>query len=186
MSSSTQTAATLDDLYRVEGKAELIDEEGSLRLMATGRRPNQIASRIFRSLRRPHAELPAEKRAYTDNIGFAATSARLGPRVILAGCVVLPRPVPRERNAVPRRTSGLSQVEVRGENDYGDAADRARREEGGLLRGGNPRLCGTSTPSPIVSSKYRCDALQISRRSSFEAKSPTLRPRGLPKLDDRG
>jgi hypothetical protein len=25
MSSSTQTAATLDDLYRVEGKAELID-----------------------------------------------------------------------------------------------------------------------------------------------------------------
>jgi hypothetical protein len=49
MSSSTQTAATLDDLYRVEGKAELIDGR-IVPLMATGRRPNRVASRICRSL----------------------------------------------------------------------------------------------------------------------------------------
>jgi hypothetical protein len=42
MSSLTQTAATLDDLYRVEGKAELIDGR-IVPLMATGRRPNRVA-----------------------------------------------------------------------------------------------------------------------------------------------
>ena len=42
MSSATQTAATLDDLYRVKGKAELISGR-IIPLMPTGRRPSRVA-----------------------------------------------------------------------------------------------------------------------------------------------
>ena len=69
MSSSTEVAATLDDLARVDGKAELIAGRIVL-LMPTGRRPNRIAARIFRSLD-DHAEATGQGEAYTDNIGFA-------------------------------------------------------------------------------------------------------------------
>ena len=46
MSSTTQTAATLDDLYREEGKAELINGR-IVPLMATGRRPKMAVDAIF-------------------------------------------------------------------------------------------------------------------------------------------
>ena len=49
MSSTTRVAATLDELARVEGKAELIAGE-IVHLMATGRKPNRIAFRMARSL----------------------------------------------------------------------------------------------------------------------------------------
>jgi len=45
MSSMTQAAATLDDLYRVEGKAELIGGR-IVRLMPTGWGPSRVAFRI--------------------------------------------------------------------------------------------------------------------------------------------
>ena len=41
--------ATLDDLARVEGKAELIGGR-IIPIMPTGRRPNLVAGRIYRSL----------------------------------------------------------------------------------------------------------------------------------------
>ncbi len=47
MSSGPQVAATLDDLYRVEGKAELIGGR-IVPIMPTGHRPNLVAGRIFR------------------------------------------------------------------------------------------------------------------------------------------
>ncbi len=49
MSSGTQTAATLEDLSRVDGKAELIGGR-IVHFMATGRKPSRVASRITRSL----------------------------------------------------------------------------------------------------------------------------------------
>src|SRR5947209_19288074 len=49
MSSVTRAVATLDDLARVEGKAELIAGR-IVHLMPTGRKPSRVASRIFRSL----------------------------------------------------------------------------------------------------------------------------------------
>lgn len=49
MSTITVPRATLDDLAKTEGKAELI--AGRIEhLMATGFRPSRVASRIFRSL----------------------------------------------------------------------------------------------------------------------------------------
>src|SRR4051812_42992620 len=60
--------STLDDLSRVEGKAELIGGR-IVHLMATGRRPNRIAFRIARSLD-DHAAATGVGEAYTDNMGF--------------------------------------------------------------------------------------------------------------------
>ena len=61
--------ATLDDLYRTEGKAELIGGR-IVQLMATGFLPNRVAGRIFRSLD-DHAEQIGQGVAVTDNMGFA-------------------------------------------------------------------------------------------------------------------
>jgi hypothetical protein len=44
-----QAPATLEDLYREPGKAELIGGR-IVRFMATGSKPGRVASRIYRSL----------------------------------------------------------------------------------------------------------------------------------------
>src|SRR5438105_14782362 len=68
MSALGQARATLDDLYRTPGKAELVG--GRIEpLMATGRLPNRVAFRIARSLD-DHANQTGKGEAYTDNMGF--------------------------------------------------------------------------------------------------------------------
>jgi Uma2 family endonuclease len=66
---TVQQKATLDDLYRTPGKAELIGGR-IVDLMATGRIPNKVAGRICRSLD-DHARQTGVGEAYTDNMGFA-------------------------------------------------------------------------------------------------------------------
>ncbi|HTK76679.1 MAG TPA: Uma2 family endonuclease [Gemmataceae bacterium] len=61
--------ATLDDLYRVEGKAELIAGR-IVRDMAAGRLPNRVAKRIVFSLD-TYATQTGVGEAFTDNIGYA-------------------------------------------------------------------------------------------------------------------
>ena len=68
MSSVPQTAATLDDLHRVEGKAELIAGR-IVYLMPTGFRPGQVGGRIYRSLD-DHAAITGRGVALPDNVGF--------------------------------------------------------------------------------------------------------------------
>ena len=63
------TRATLDDLMRTEGKAELIGGR-IVHFMPTGRRPNKVAGRIYRRLD-DHASTTGAGEAYTDNMGFA-------------------------------------------------------------------------------------------------------------------
>ena len=67
MSTVTQRA-TIDDLYRTEGKAELIGGR-IVQYMATGRKPNRVASRIFRSLD-DYAMVRGVGEVYTDSMGF--------------------------------------------------------------------------------------------------------------------
>lgn len=49
MAIGSQTRATLDDLLKVDGKAELIGGR-IVHFMASGHRPNKTAGRIYRSL----------------------------------------------------------------------------------------------------------------------------------------
>src|SRR6266542_2202607 len=61
--------ATIDDLLKVEGKAELIGGR-IVHYMATGYLPSVVAGRIFRSLAN-HIDVTGRGVAFTDNMGFA-------------------------------------------------------------------------------------------------------------------
>src|SRR5262245_50740618 len=68
MSHVGQARATLDDLSRTPGKAELIGGR-IVPYMATGRIPNRVAGRIYRGLD-DYATQRGKGEAYTDNMGF--------------------------------------------------------------------------------------------------------------------
>jgi Uma2 family endonuclease len=120
MSPETHTAATIDDLYRVDGKAELIGRR-IVHLNPTGRLPNLVAGRIYRSLAE-HFEALGRGEAYTDNMGFAVRELTSGRRTFSpdVSCYFGPfAPDPmRFIEGVPPFA-----VEVRSEGDYGFAAE---------------------------------------------------------------
>src|SRR5262249_31134341 len=68
MSTATRRA-TLDDLYRVPGKAELIGGR-IVELLPTGIRPSEVAGNIYVSLR-GHAKRIKRGCAFPDNLGYA-------------------------------------------------------------------------------------------------------------------
>ena len=76
MQPATRVRATLDDLYGVEGKAELIAGR-IVRTMGTGRRPVRMAFRIARSLD-DWAEATGLGEAYTDGIAFTVAELSSG------------------------------------------------------------------------------------------------------------
>jgi Uma2 family endonuclease len=64
----TKSGATIEDLYAIEGKAELIEGE-IVRMSPTQKLPNYAAGEIFASLRE-HAKRTKSGHAATDNLGF--------------------------------------------------------------------------------------------------------------------
>lgn len=122
MASATRTAATLDDLYREKGKAELIGGR-IVPLMPTGRLPNRVASRIFRSLD-DHAEATGRGEAYTDNIGFAVPPLSSGRESFSPDASYFVGPFPAKAMRFLEGPPTFA-VEVRSEGDYGPAADVA-------------------------------------------------------------
>jgi Uma2 family endonuclease len=155
MTSSAQTVATLDDLYRFDGKAELIDGR-IVPLMATGRRPNRVAARIFRGLD-DYAQATGRGDAYTDNMGFAVPVLASGRESFSpdASYFLGPFPANEMRFLVGPPTFA---VEVRSENDYGvmaavaQAAKRADYFEAGAL------VVWDVDPIAEIIVKYRFDA----------------------------
>jgi Uma2 family endonuclease len=119
MASATTTRATLDDLYRVEGKAELIS--GRILQMASGDLPSLVAGEIFVSLRQ-HAKATKKGKAYPDGIGYAIPELPSGRESFSPDGSYYDgvHPVNRMRfiEAAPNFAA-----EVRSENDYGDAAE---------------------------------------------------------------
>ncbi len=76
MSAGTVTRATLDDLLREEGKAELIGGR-IVRYMASGDLPSTVALEIVVSLR-DHARRTKKGKAYADGIGYAVHELQSG------------------------------------------------------------------------------------------------------------
>ena len=68
MASVGHQRATLEGLYRTPGKAELIGGR-IVEFIATGRKPNKVAGKIFMSLRAQERRLGGE--AFTDSMVFA-------------------------------------------------------------------------------------------------------------------
>ncbi len=122
MSSTTRGKATLDDLDRVEGKAELI--AGRIVPMSpTGFWPGRVASRIFRSLD-DHAEAIGVGVAIGDNVGFAVPTLTSGRQSFSPDAAYYNGPLPSNRMRFLDGPPTLA-VEVRGEGDYGGDATEA-------------------------------------------------------------
>lgn len=120
MASVTQTRATLDDLYRTLEKAELIGGR-IVTSMPTGKKPNRIAGRIYRSLD-DHADQTGAGEAFTDNMGYTVAILPSGRESFSPDASFHRGPFPAD---VMRFIAGAPHfgVEVRSENDYGPAAE---------------------------------------------------------------
>ncbi len=112
---SLEREATVADLERIRGKAELVN--GKLVLMSpTGDLPGAAALNIATSLKL-HERAHGGGRAYGDNVGFVVSPSRsFSPD---AAWYVGPRSGPTFLQSAP-----ILAVEVRSESDYGPAAER--------------------------------------------------------------
>jgi len=121
MTTATPANATLDDLYRLEGKAELIGGR-IVRYMASGVVPSRVALRLARSLD-DHTVATGVGLAFGDGIGFALHPALSSGRQSFspdASYYVGPLPQNRMRFIEGAPTFA---AEVRSEGDYGNAAE---------------------------------------------------------------
>ncbi|MEO6808645.1 MAG: Uma2 family endonuclease [Isosphaeraceae bacterium] len=122
MGAWTPTAAgraTLADLARTPGKAELIDGR-IVPLMPTGHRPNWIAGEIFFSLKN-HTRATGRGVAYTDNMGFAVTRLASGRESFSPDVSYYDGPLPADDMDFVAGSPTFA-VEVRSKTDSGSAA----------------------------------------------------------------
>lgn len=114
------TEQLIDELYQVEGKAEIVD--GRIVLMSpTGRRPGRAGFRICRSLEENENRLGGY--AYPDNVAFIVD---LPNRKSFAPDAAFSTEPPEMAfgNGAP-----VFAVEVRSEGDYGPAAEKQMAEK---------------------------------------------------------
>jgi Uma2 family endonuclease len=119
---NTKTRATIEDLYRVEGKAELVKGE-IVYMSPTGGSPGRASLDIATSLR-AYERTHGGGYAFPNNVTFAVKLPHresLGPD---ASWYVGSPPDMRFPQGAP-----VFAVEVRSEYDYGPAAERAMREK---------------------------------------------------------
>ena len=115
-----QRRATLDDLYGVEGKAELIGGR-IVRFMASGHLPSRVAFRIARILDDYAGQL-GRGFAYADGIGFAVPELSSGRESFSPDASYYDGPLPANDMRFIEGPPTFA-VEVRSEGDYGPAAD---------------------------------------------------------------
>ena len=115
---STKVEATIEDLYKVEGKAELVN--GEIILMSpTGRRPGYAGDEIFSSLRE-YSKRQKFGDAVADNKGFVVNLPHRKSFSPDAAFYVGPDSGMKFYEGAP-----VFAVEVRSEGDYGSPAERA-------------------------------------------------------------
>ncbi len=114
---STRTEATIEDLYAVEGKAEIVNGE-LVHMPPTGDVPSYAAGAIFVSLH-THARQAGSGRAVTDNAGFLAD---LPHRKSFSPDAAFYTGPPAGMKFFPQ--APVFAVEVRSEGDYGPKAER--------------------------------------------------------------
>ena len=113
----TTTRATIADLYKIDGKAELVNGE-IIHIMPTGGRPGRASGDIYGSLRQ-HERRFGGGRAYPDNVGFLVDlPGRESFSPDAAWHTV------RQTDMQFVQGAPVFAVEVRSEGDYGFAAER--------------------------------------------------------------
>ena len=122
---STKVEATIEDLYKVEGKAELVN--GEIILMSpTGLLPGYAAGEIFSSLR-DYSKRRKFGRAVGDNVAFVVDLPHRKSFCPDAAFYTGPNTGMKFGEGAP-----VFAVEVRSKNDYGPRAERKmakKREE---------------------------------------------------------
>jgi Uma2 family endonuclease len=119
---STKTRATIEDLYKVEGKAEIVHGE-IVEMPPAGEDPGMAGGEIFAHLRE-YARRTGRGRAFPDGVGFHVrlpnresfspdAAYHVGPRMGMCFAEGAP----------------IFAVEVRSEHDYGPRAEQAMREK---------------------------------------------------------
>jgi Uma2 family endonuclease len=119
---STKPRATIEDLYKVEGKAELMNGE-IVEMPPSGDDPNRASVSITMSLRQ-YERHTGQGRAYGDGAGFRVHLPHRESFSPDAAYHLGPRTGMRFLEGAP-----VFAVEVRSEHDYGPAAERAMREK---------------------------------------------------------
>ena len=117
-----KTRATIEDLYKVEGKAELVNGE-IVHMPPTGDDPGYAGDEIYVSLRE-YAKRLKRGRAFADNKGFHVHLPHRESFSPDAAYHVGPRTGMRFLEGAP-----IFAVEVRSEYDYGPAAERTIAEK---------------------------------------------------------
>ncbi|MDQ3907279.1 MAG: Uma2 family endonuclease [Acidobacteriota bacterium] len=114
---STKTEATVEDLYRVEGKAEIVNGEIEL-VSPTGSRPGYAGDEIFASLRE-YSKRTKTGRAVGDNKAFVVNLPNRKSLSPDAAFYAGPDTGMKFFDGAP-----VFAAEVRSENDYGPKAER--------------------------------------------------------------
>ena len=114
----TKTHATIEDLYKVEGKAELVNGE-IVHMPPAGEDPSIAGGEIFAHLR-DYARHIRRGRAFPDGAGFKVNLPHRESFSPDAAYHIGRPTVMRFAEGAP-----IFAVEVRSENDYGPAAERA-------------------------------------------------------------
>ena len=142
-------------MYRIEGKAELIAGR-IVHLMPTGRKPSRVASRIFRSLD-DFAAATGQGEAYGDNTGFAVPQLSSGRQSFAPGASYFRGPFPPDPMRFLEGPPTFA-VEVRSENDYGDAAEAAMAAKRADYFEAGTEVVWDVDPVRELVRKYRPDA----------------------------
>ncbi len=122
MAPAVRTRATLDDLMREEGKAELIGGR-IVPIMPTGLTPNQVTGFIYASLLE-FVRRTRRGRACTDGIGYAVAELPSGRESFSPDASYYDGSLPANRMRFIVGAPTLA-VEVRSENGYSAAAKLA-------------------------------------------------------------
>ncbi len=117
---TTRGTATIADLYRTEGKAELIGGR-IVRYMATGLQPNWISLEIAVSLR-SHAKKTGRGLALTDSIGYVVPELSSGRESFSPDASLYDGPLPPDKMDFIQGSPNFA-VEVRSKSNYGKAAE---------------------------------------------------------------
>lgn len=115
---STKVKATIEDLYKVPGKAEIVDGE-IVHMSPTGGAPNYAAGEIFVSLRE-YSRKKKTGRAVTDNTAFRVDLPHRGSFSPDAALYLGTPSGMKFFEGAP-----VFAVEVRSEGDYGSRAENA-------------------------------------------------------------
>jgi len=119
---SMKTRATIEDLYKVEGKAELVNGE-IIKMPPAGEDPGAAGFEIAVRLRE-YAQRTGQGRAFPDGVGFEVDLPHRKAFSPDAAYHLGPRTGMRFAQGAP-----IFAVEVRSENDYGPAAEKKMQDK---------------------------------------------------------